>query len=490
MSRRSTSPVLVFSLFLLVLTAAQPVQPQAQDAKAVVTEAIRAMGMSSLSSISYQGTAAVGNFGQSRGITFGLASSAIRDYVRTIDFTKPAMHATGQQYPMVPRGAKASPNALPVPYDEAASPATPTWASQLEIWTTPWGFLKGALAAADTKLTTQKLNDVPYRVISWSPLLKAPSGRPYRLNGFLNPQGMLDKVETWVDHPVFGDLHVEVFFTNYADAEGVKVPVKIARRLGGMETFVESLVRAQINPADVADLLQAPPPPVPPAPRPLSSEKLADGVYRLTGDYVSLLVEFKDYVVVLEAGENEARGLAVLAEARRLFPTKKVKYVVNTHPHFDHVAGLVAFIPEGITVITDDNNKFFVEAAFSEPRTLLDDGLARKKKTPKVEGVIDDFVLKDATRELRLHHVDDLEHSEGMLIAYLPAERILFTADFDPPLKGQPVDPSIPILLKTLDRLKIDFDRHVTVHPLAPDHLMTRDELLALGRAAGKPAQE
>jgi hypothetical protein len=25
---------------------------------------------------------------------------------------------------------------------------------------------------------------------------------------------MLDKVETWVDHPVFGDLHVEVFFTN------------------------------------------------------------------------------------------------------------------------------------------------------------------------------------------------------------------------------------------------------------------------------------
>ena len=201
-------------------------------------------------------------------------------------------------------------------------------------------------------------------------------------------------------------------------------------------------------------------------------------------------MEFKDYVVVLEAGENEARGQAVLAEARRLFPAKKVRYVVNTHPHFDHFGGLVAFIPEGITVITDDNNKFFVEAAFSEPRTLLDDGLARRKKTPKVEGVIDDFVLKDDIRELRLHHVDDLEHSDGMLIAHLPAERILFTADFDPPLKGHAVDPSIPILLKTIDRLKIDFERHVTVHPLTPDHLMTRDELLALGRASGRPGRE
>lgn len=488
MTSRSPSPGAAVCLILLGLAAIGPARASAQDAKAVVAEAVRAMGISNLSSIRYQGTAAVGNFGQSRGITFGLASSAIRDYVRTIDFARPAMHATGLQFPMVPRGQKAKPDAVPFPYEDAVSPATPTWSRQLEIWTTPWGFLKGALAAPDVKLTKGKLNDVTYRVISWSPAIKSPSGRPYRLNGYVNEQGVIDKVETWVDHLVFGDMHVEVLFTQYADAEGVKVPVKIARRLGGMETFVESLVRAEINPRDLEELLHAAPPPAPPAPRPLTAERLGDGVYRLTGDYVSLLVEFKDYVVVLEPGENEARGQAVLAEARRLFPAKKVKYVVTTHPHFDHVGGLVAFIPEGITVITDDNNKFFVEATFSEPRTLLDDALARKKKAPKVEGVIDDFVLKDGTRELRLHHVDGLEHSDGMLIAHLPAERILFTADFDPPLQGHAVDPSIPTLLQTLDRLKIDFDRHVTVHPLTPDHLMTREELLALGRLAGRTA--
>ena len=38
-----------------------------------------------------RGSAAVGNFGQSRTISFGLASTRISNYVRTIDFTTPAL---------------------------------------------------------------------------------------------------------------------------------------------------------------------------------------------------------------------------------------------------------------------------------------------------------------------------------------------------------------------------------------------------------------
>ena len=67
--------------------------------------------------------------------------------------------------------------------------------------------------------------------------------------------------------------------------------------------------------------------------------------------------------------------------------------------------------PQGITVIADDNSKFFVEAAFSEPRTLVGDLLAKSGKKPKVEGVIDTLVLKDETRALELYHVDDLQHT-------------------------------------------------------------------------------
>ena len=75
-----------------------------------------------------------------------------------------------------------------------------------------------------------------------------------------------------------------------------------------------------------------------------------------------------------------------IAETQRLFPNKRIKFVVNTHPHFDHLSGLPPFVAEGITILTDDNSKYFVEQALASPRTLLGDTLAQSRKKPKVEG--------------------------------------------------------------------------------------------------------
>jgi glyoxylase-like metal-dependent hydrolase (beta-lactamase superfamily II) len=258
-----------------------------------------------------------------------------------------------------------------------------------------------------------------------------------------------------------------------------------------METFVVAITQARANPTDLAQLMT--PSPAPggrggaatdrlPTPPAVASERLADGVYRITGGYVAMAVELRDSVVVLEGGQSEARGLAVLAETRRLIPNKRVKYVVNTHAHFDHASGLPPFVAEGITIITDDNNKYFLEAALGSPRTLVGDVLAKSHKKPKVEGVIDKMVLGDDTRTIELHHVENLEHSEGMLIAYLPKERILFTADFNVPGPGQPVSPSIATLVQNLERLRLDFDRHVLVHAPNPDRPMTRADLLTLAK--------
>jgi glyoxylase-like metal-dependent hydrolase (beta-lactamase superfamily II) len=287
-------------------------------------------------------------------------------------------------------------------------------------------------------------------------------------------------VDTWVEHPIFGDLHVETRFSNYQDVGGLMVPAQIRQRQGGMETFVVNIASVRINPDNLEELMT----PLPAAPRPaapaqtVASERLADGVYRITGGYVSLAVEFKDHVVVVEAGQNEARGLAVLQETRRLFPQKRIKYVVNTHAHFDHAGGLPPFVAEGITIIADDNNKYFLLPAFGSPRTLVGDALAKSKKKPVIDGVEKKLVLRDATRTLELHHVEQLEHSDGMLIAYLPKERILFTADFPLPVAGQPANPATATLIENVTRLGLDFDRYVTVHAPSPDRPLTRADLM------------
>jgi glyoxylase-like metal-dependent hydrolase (beta-lactamase superfamily II) len=79
-----------------------------------------------------------------------------------------------------------------------------------------------------------------------------------------------------------------------------------------------------------------------------------------------------------------------------------------------------------------------------------------------------------------LHHVKGLEHSDGMLIAFLPKERILFTGDFSMPAAGQPAAPAIATLVQNVERLKLDFDRHVLVHPPNPDRPLTKADLMAL----------
>jgi glyoxylase-like metal-dependent hydrolase (beta-lactamase superfamily II) len=467
----------------MLLATTVGVRAAGQDAARVIDDSSKAMGIVGLSSITFSGSAAFGNFGQSRTISFGLASTGIRNYTRTIDFTTPASHATGATLPPVQRGAPPPPEpAVLGVYDQSITPATPAWAQQLLIWTTPWGFLKGA-AANHATLKSQKVDGVAYQVLTWSPTQKSPSGQPYKVSGYIDADNLVARVETWVEHPVLGDLHHEFFYSGYQSFAGLMAPARISQKQVGMETFVVAINRAAANPPDLARLMTAPPPPVPPAPLPpAASEKLADGVYRITGGYVSLAVEFKDHVVVLEGGQSETRGLAVIAETKRLFPAKKIKYVVSTHPHFDHSAGLAPFVAEGVTILVDDNAKFFTEASLGTSRTLVGDAMAKSHKKPKVEGVVEQMELKDETRSLMLYHLTQLEHSDSMLIAYLPKEKILFTADFNQPAPGQPVSPSIASLLINLDRLAIDFERHVTVHAPNPDRVLTKADLIELAK--------
>jgi Metallo-beta-lactamase superfamily len=384
----------------MMLVALLSVATAAEDAKGVIEQTSRAMGAEGLNTIIYSGAAAQGNFGQSRVISARLASTAIRNYTRAIDFTVSASRTTGETLPpAVAGGLPPQPGIL----DQSIAPDDASWAQQLQIWTTPWGFLRGA-AANNATLRSRKVDGTTYKVLTWSPSQKAPSGQAYRVVGYIGPDNTVDRVETWVEHPILGDMHDEFIYSNYQDFGGLKAPAKISLRQVGMETFVLAIRAARANPPDIAQLLTPSSGPgggdpsaagrggaaaTPPAPSAAASEKLADGVFRITGGYVALAVEFRDYVVVLEGGQSEARGLAIVAETKRVIPNKRIRYVVNTHPHFDHAAGLPPFVAEGVTILTDDTNKFFLEQALGSPRTLADDVLAKSHKKPKVEGVLD-----------------------------------------------------------------------------------------------------
>ena len=159
------------------------------------------------------------------------------------------------------------------------------------------------------------------------------------------------------------------------------------------------------------------------------TQKIANGVYYLTGGtHHSVVVEFADHLAVIEAPQNEARSLAVIKEIRKSVGKKPIRYIINTHHHFDHSGGLRTYVEEGATVITQEINKAFYEKVLSPtaPRTLNPDGLALEKKkipTLNIETVADKKVLMDKTRTLELYVIKGSPHNDGILMAYLPAEK-------------------------------------------------------------------
>jgi glyoxylase-like metal-dependent hydrolase (beta-lactamase superfamily II) len=462
----------------------------AQDASTSIGQASKAMGADKVTSVTYSGSALAGNFGQSKTIAGPLAITSITNYTRTIDLAAPASRATGTTMPPAIPGA---PPPRPGTLNQNITAANTAWTQQLEIWVTPWGFLKGA-AANNATSRSQRIGGRTVTVVSWSPAQKAPSGEAYRLNGYISDQNLIDRVETWVEHPVLGDLHVDTAYSNYQDFGGLKVPGRIVRKQAGLQAFEATITSATANPPSLAELLTPPQQQgrggapagaaggAAPAPPAVQSEKLADGVYRITGGYVALAIDMQDHIVVLEGGQSEARGLAVIAEAKRAIPNKPIRYVVNTHAHFDHASGLAPFAAEGVTIVTHENNKNFLEKALGAPRTLAGDALAKANRKPRLESAGDRKVLRNGTRTIELHHVKNLEHSDGMLIAFLPKEKILFTADFNIPAAGAPVSPAIATLVQNVERLKLDFEPHVLVHPPNPDTPQTRADLLALAK--------
>jgi glyoxylase-like metal-dependent hydrolase (beta-lactamase superfamily II) len=527
------------SAIIVVALAASPAA--AQDVKTVLANASKAMGTDNLNSVHYYGAAADFQVGQNNNANFGWPRRNLNDYVRVIDFTQPAMRSSGVTWAAPVTGGPAAQGA----FNQAVAANQTGWAQQLEIWVTPWGFLKGAMANAST-LRSEKLEGKAYNAVTWSPSQKAPSGAAYRVVGYIDPKtNLVEKVDTWVENAFYGDLHVENIYTNYRDSNGLMFPASIVQKRFGQPTFEMQVLGAKANPSNLTELMTppargggpggagagrgggapgggapgggrgAPGAGAPGAPgaagapqgapgaggrggggqggppgggrggAPAEPEKLAEGVWRITGNYNALAVEFSDHIVLFEPGpQNDARAAEIIATTRKVIPNKPIRFGVISHHHLDHTQGLPTVVAEGITIVTPQVNQAYLTRALSAPRTLIEpDALVKSKRKPVVEGFTGDRrVFQDATRTLEIHVIKGLPHADGLVVAYLPKERILVYADmFNLPPADNPV-PNPPVVgtgvfADNIERLKLQPERILSVHNLNPNRLATLDDI-------------
>lgn len=476
------------TIAVLTFAVALVAQGSAQDAKAVIASASKAMGVDTLKTIQYSATGFDFALGQAPNAASPWPKFINKSYTRAIDFEAPASRVARVrvQGENPPRGGGQQPIIGEQPQNQTiiVSSTTP-WAQQLEIWMLPQGFLRAA-AARNATVAAQTLGGKKYTVLSFVGDNKA------KVNGYITAQNMVERVETWIDNPFLGDMLFEAIYTDYKDVGGAPFPMHIVQKQGGHPTFDLSLADVQINTAVNIQPPQAQGGAAAAGPAPSAqSEKLGDGVYLITGGYAVIAVDFKDHIAIIESGQNEARALAVIAEAKRLIPNKPIRYLINTHSHIDHSSGLRGFVAEGSTILTHQSNKAYLEKVLSFPHTLNPDQAQQKGSKPIVEAVGDKRVLTDGTRIVELHRLSNFGHHDGMLVVYFPKEKVLLQADgYNPqPASATPPTPRSPYtasLYDNIQRLKLDVTRIVPVHYPADNRQITMEELARWsGRSSG-----
>jgi glyoxylase-like metal-dependent hydrolase (beta-lactamase superfamily II) len=487
---------------LFILQAAMAAVASAQfapgyvDPEPILRSAEQAIGVANLKCVTFSGTGYAGAVGQQKesGVNIDWPRlDALANYSRTMNWDAKAMveefdrkpgmnpaswkHGAGwkggtplQQnahQKFVVNGNYAwhvdGQNGRPV-----AAPPEDAERWQLDMWLNPHGFLKAArMPGANPKAIWRwELGEsgrdgattVPEKVA----VVSITMFGKYRVDATVNKEHMLQRIHTWVPDPVLGDMNYEHEFTNetYADlGNGIRFPTVWHHHEGWDDNFGALNVSAGHNGFGgvFKDVKANNCPAVEPVPDNVrqatfgvrvEAQKLADGVYLLGGtSHNSVAVEFKDYIAVVEAPLDEKRNLAVIEEIVKLIPNKPIRFLVNTHQHFDHIGGLRTYVHIGATIITHQKNFDFYtrDVVNYAPRTLEPDMVALWPPTELVEGyqyetVRENYRLSDGAREMHISYVQPLGHVEGMLMAYLPKEKIAIEADlFDPPTPGVPV---------------------------------------------------
>jgi glyoxylase-like metal-dependent hydrolase (beta-lactamase superfamily II) len=459
------------ALLALVSCASMP----GESADAALKRADAAMGGATVKNISFAGSGSGTTFGQAfipgqawPKITYS-SFSRVADY-ENASFREDAARSraeptgggavplmgTGEQRTSgFMRGSSAwnmvgpAPVAAPVAYDLRVH----------DLWTTPHGIIKAAMAN-NAVATERAIDGKSMTAVSFT----AP-GR-YRATALINAAGLVEQIDSVMPHPVMGDTASTIVFSDYKDTGGVKFPMRIRQSMGGFPVLDLAVNDVKVNAAaavEVPALITAF------AEKPVAT-KAAEGVWFLAGgSHNSVAIEMKDHIMVVESPLYDGRAVPTLQEANKMAGNKPIRFVVNSHHHFDHAGGLRSAVAEGATLVTSELARPFYETTFANPNSIKPDAMQTSGKKATVTGVNGKRTFTDGERVVDVYYIEDSVHAQGFLMVHLPKEKILIEADAYTPGAPNTPPPAVPNalhvnLVQNIERLKLGIDQILPLH--------------------------
>ena len=450
--------------------------PPAPDAGALIRMSEAALGSTELKSLAITGKGSGGTFGQAWQPGIAWPALNLTTMTRTMNFETAALREDfgrsraepngGGPLPLMGMGEQRGSGFLregyawnPAGANAAAAPAV-RHGRLHDLWLgTPHAALKAAKRHG-AQAGTRQVAGVTMNTLSFTALGE------YAATLVLDASGLVTRIESTMPHPVLGDTPVVTEFSDYQQQGALRFPMRIRQSQGASPVLDLTVASVTANaPADIAL-----PDNVRNFAENVTTEKVAEGVWFLAGgSHNSVAIELAEQIVLVESPLYDGRAQAVIAAANKLVPGKTVKTAINSHHHFDHAGGLRAAAAAGIELITSAAAKPYFERAFANANRIAPDALAKSGRAPKITAISGSTVLRDATRPVEVHEIQDSMHAQGFLMVWLPKEKLLIEADAYTP--GPPNSPPPPVananqvnLAQNFDRLKLQPERILPLH--------------------------
>lgn len=254
---------------------------------------------------------------------------------------------------------------------------------------------------------------------------------------FINAKNLIDSITVQYPHYLFGDITRVFIYNSHTTLGEIAVPnnVRITsynghiseRTLISSPTLIHTAPPTQPAPAGYAiqeekeDTIQ------------VQSERYNDHIgfiHNKHTDSRTLVVNFKDFLVVMEAPLNSENGTRIIAEAHKLYPGKPIRYFAYSHHHPHYLGGVRSFIHHGATILSQDSNLHYLQFIAGNPHTMKPDSLQLQPKPLKTELYTDKKEITDGAYTMQIHLIGNKSsHAYDFAVFYFPEEKLLFEGE-------------------------------------------------------------
>jgi glyoxylase-like metal-dependent hydrolase (beta-lactamase superfamily II) len=270
---------------------------------------------------------------------------------------------------------------------------------------------------------------------------------------FNTETGLLDGFVTLDTEAMLGDVDAEYILSDYRQVDGLMLPHSVTINKEGRLFASIDYTSIRINAPAVQEIFEVPEDIMDQAAEAIASDGswspitwnlVAPNVYHAVAfSHHSMVVEFSNFVAVVEGAYTEGQALTIARIIEEEIG-KPIRYVVPTHPHYDHTGGIRGFASVGAAVMVAAGHEAELRGIVESPHTNPPDALAMRAAAGDDVGAVEVFEgitsISDGDQSLELYEVDVFSHVNPKVIAYVPSTGVVFQSDLGPTVPGDDAD--------------------------------------------------